>query len=181
MLEITILGPESYDSDKEEFVREEYMTLSLEHSLVAISKWESKWEKPFLGEEPKTDEQTIDYIKAMTLTPNVPDEMYDHLSSDDYKKISSYIGAKMTATWFAEDKSQTKTKKEVVTSEIIYYWMIQMTIPFEFENWHLNRLLTLIQVCNRKNQPDKKMSKADRMAKNRALNEARKAKYNTSG
>ena len=180
MLEIVIPAVEEWDEAKEEFITTEEQKLTLEHSLVSLSKWESKWCKPFLSQDIKTDEETIDYIKCMTLTPNVDPSVYDYMSNDIREQINKYIAAPMTATWFSEDK-QGKRNSEQITSELIYYWMVSLNIPFECQEWHLNRLLTLVRVCNVKNQPSKKMSKKDVMSRNKALNMARRKRLNTKG
>lgn len=179
MLKITIPKSEQFDERTSEFVVHSEVTVELEHSLVSLSKWESKWEKPFLGEEAKTDEQTIDYVKFMCLDPDVPEEVFSRFTTEMFQQVSDYIQASMTATWFKEDKG--KPSREVITSEIIYYWMIQSNVPVEFQYWHLNRLITLLKVCSHKNKPPEKMNARDAAAKQRALNEARKAKYKTSG
>lgn len=154
--------------------------LQLEHSLVSVSKWESKWNKPFLSKnEEKTPEQLLDYIKCMTLTQNVNPEVYKYIPTDVMKAISKYIEAPMTATTFREDDS--KKNNEIITNEIIYYWMVSFNIPFECQKWHLNRLLTLIRVCSIKNAPQKKMSAREIMSRNKALNKARRAQLNTRG
>ena len=180
MLLIEIPIPEGWDEVKEEFVPAEVKTLSLEHSLVSLSKWESKWNKPFLGKDEKTFEETLDYIKCMTLTKNVGPSVYEHLTSENIKQINEYIGAKMTATTFSQEPGGKKNS-EIITSELIYYWMIALQIPFECQKWHLNRLLTLIRVCNIKNQPPKKMSRREIMSRNAALNAARRKQLNTNG
>ena len=180
MLEITIPATELWDERNEEFITAKEQTLRLEHSLVSLSKWESKWCKPFLSKTNKSDEEIIDYIRCMTLTQNVPDEVYRCLTDDNIRKINEYIDAPMTATWFHEDKTKG-TSREQTTSELIYYWMIALNIPFECQKWHLNRLLTLIRVCNIKNQPPKKMSKRDIMSRNAALNAARRKQLSTKG
>ena len=147
MLEITIKSCELFDEEKEEFITIPEQTIKLEHSLVSLSKWESKWCKPFLSKEDKSYEETIDYIKCMTLTQNVNPIIYGLIDRDSMKQITKYIEAPMTATTFYDDKN-SKHSREIVTAELIYYWMISLQIPFECQKWHLNRLLTLIKVCS---------------------------------
>ena len=181
MLEIVVpLTPEGWDEDKQEFIEPKVAVLQMEHSLISLSKWESKWCRSFFSKQEKTFEETIDYFKCMTLTKNVDPEVYSKLTQFNISEISKYIEAPMTATYFAEDKHQ-KPNKETVTSELIYYWMISLGIPFECQKWHVNRLLTLIRVCNIKNQPPKKMSKREIMSRNAALNAARRKQYNSKG
>jgi len=180
MLKITVPNTEFYDEIKEEFIFSKEQTLQLEHSLVSLSKWEAKWCKPFMSKEDKTDEETLDYIRCMTITQNICDNTYRAINSNIIEKVVDYIDAPMTATVF--QKTNTKTpNREIVTSELIYYWMIAMNIPFECQKWHLNRLLTLINVCNIKNQPSKKMSKREIMERNKALNASRRNSLNTKG
>lgn len=181
MLQITIpLSPEAWDEAKEEFVPGESITLNLEHSLVSLSEWESKWCKPFLTKNEKTYEETLDYIKFMTVSPNVEPDVYEHLSMHNISQINKYIAAPMTATTFRED-DKSKTSRKIVTSELIYYWMIALNIPFECQSWHLNRLLTLIRVCNEENKPRDKMSGNKLLERNAALNAARRKQLNTKG
>jgi len=182
MLQITIpLSPEGWDEEKQEFVEPRTKVLQLEHSLVSLSKWESKWCKPFFSKKEKTEEETIDYIKCMTITQNVDPEVYDHLTPSIVKQIEEYIEAPMTATYFSDDKSRGRGTSEQITAELVYYWMIALNIPFECQKWHINRLLTLIRVCNIKNQPPKKMSRREIMSRNAALNAARRKQLNTKG
>jgi len=180
MLSITIPEQEFWDDRKQEFVSVKEQTIRLEHSLVSLSKWESKWHKPFLSKQGMTTEETIDYIKCMTLTQNVPNNVYYALTQENVEEVTKYIQNPMTATTFGPSHSN-KRNTEIITSEVIYYWMIALNIPFECQKWHLNRLLTLIQVCNIKNQPAKKMSKSALMARNKALNDARRKQFHTKG
>lgn len=181
MLEITIPATELWDERIEKFVYTKAYTLRLEHSLVSLSKWESKWGKPFLSKHRMTFEETIDYVKCMTLTQNVDPDAYNFLSESNLKQIEDYIEKPMTATTFLPEEGKGGSNGEQVTAELIYYWMIALNIPFECQKWHLNKLLTLIKVCNIKNQPPKKMSKKDILSRNAALNAQRRKKYNTKG
>lgn len=179
MLEITIPANECWDERTQTFVIIKEQTLRLEHSLVSLSKWESKWCKSFFAREDKTYEETIDYIRCMTLNTYVEPDVYNYLTDENIKQIGDYISAPMTATTFSDNKKGGS--REQITSELIYYWMVSFNIPFECQKWHLNRLLTLIKVCNIKNQPLKKMSKGEIMSRNAALNAARRKQYNTRG
>jgi hypothetical protein len=180
MLQITIPAVEQWDERKQEFITTKEQTLQLEHSLVSLSKWESKWCKPFLTKQEKTFEETLDYIKCMTITQNVDPEVYNYLTNENIEAVNNYINAPMTATYFSDDKT-AKPSREQITAELIYYWMIALNIPFECQKWHLNRLLTLIKVCNIKNQPPKKRSKKEIISRNAALNAARRKRLNTRG
>lgn len=180
MLQITIPAREMWDEQNNEFVYTNEQTLQLEHSLISLSKWESKWNKPFLSKESKTYEETLDYVKCMTLTQKVSPEIYANLTDENMRDIQRYIEAPMTATTFSEEKN-TKGNREIVTSELIYYWMIALGIPLECEKWHLNRLLTLVRVCNIKNSPPKKMGKNAIMSRNASLNAARRKRLNSKG
>ena len=179
MLKITIPAIEQYDEVNNEFITSKEQILQLEHSLVSLSKWETKWCKPFLSKEKKTIEETIDYIRCMTITQNVEPKVYNLVTSENIKQVNDYIEATMTATTFSNEKKTIS--REIFTSEIIYYWMIAHNVPFECQKWHLNRLLTLINVCNIKNAPPKKTSKKDLMRRNSALNEARRKSLNNEG
>lgn len=181
MLTITVPGPdEVFDEGTKEFTTQGDVVLELEHSLVSLSKWESKFEKPFLDRGDKTSEEVLGYIKAMVLTPDVPEEVFHRLSEENIKSINAYIDAKMTATWFNEPPGP-KTNREIITSELVYYWMTVFHIPFECETWHLNRLFTLIKICNLKQEKPKKMSRSQIAARNRELNARRKAELGTTG
>lgn len=180
MLTITIPATEEFNESTGEFLYSREQTLQMEHSLLSISKWESKWCKPFLSKQDKTYEETIDYIKCMTLSKNIDDSIYRCLTQENLEAINEYIGAPMTATYFSNHERGGRNSEQI-TSELIYYWMITLQIPFECQKWHINRLLTLIRVCNVKNQPPKKMSKREIMSRNAALNAARKQQMNTKG
>lgn len=181
MLQITIPAAEMWDSRKREFVYTREQTLQLEHSLVSISKWESKWCKSFLFTEKKTYEESIDYVRCMTLTQNVSPEVYNNLTNDNIEQINDYIKAPMTATTFSKDNRPHKNSGEIITAEVIYYWMVTLRISKDYEKWHLNRLMTLIRVCEAKNQKPTKKNRADIYAQNRALNAARRKQLNTKG
>ena len=180
MLQITVPVGELWDEKHQEFLYTKEQTLQLEHSLVSISKWESKWEKAFLGKEEKTFDETIDYVKCMTLTQHVDQRIYLVLTDDNIQSVNRYIEASMTATYFSKEDDR-KFSRETITAELIYYWMISLGIPFECQKWHLNRLLTLIRVCNIKNQPPKKRSRKEIMNRNAVLNAARKKQLHTNG
>ena len=179
MLEITIPETELFDG-VETFIPVKEQTLRLEHSLVSLSKWESKWHKPFLSKKRRTMEESIDYVRCMTLTQNVDPSVYKAITPAILREVEAYIDAPMTATTFHNMKKST-TGEPKVTAEIIYYWMICHNIPFECQKWHLNRLLTLINVCNAKNQKPQKISRAEQIAFNKQLNAANKKKWNTRG
>lgn len=180
MLQVIIPASEQWDELKQEFIYTKEKTLQLEHSLISISKWESRWCKSFFSKQDKTYEETIDYIKCMTLTPNVNSDVYTCITNDNIKQINDYISAPMTATYFSNN-GENKSNRETITSELIYYWMIALNIPFECQKWHINRLLTLVQICNIKNKPPKKMNKREIMNRNAALNASRRKQLNTKG
>lgn len=186
MLKLTIPANELWDDNKECFIVIKETRLLLEHSLISISKWEAKWKKPFLNTD-KTSEELIDYIRCMTITPNVDPTTYFGITSKEQRIILEYIKDPYTATTFREDKNnpnavrKSESLQKRITSEEIYYWMIANGIPFECEKWNLNRLLTLIRICNIKNQPEKKMSKKDAAAYRNSLNASRRAKMHTKG
>lgn len=180
MLEITLQKLEWFDERTQEFITYPEVVVNLEHSLVSLSKWESKWEVPYLTDKVKTDEQIIDYVRCMVVG-DIPPALDTRLTMADGQAITSYIEAKMTATWFNEPTVRGRKSTETITAELIYYWMVAHTIPFECQHWHLNKLLTLVRVCSAKNQPEKKRPKQDVIAQQRSLNEQRKAQMNTKG
>lgn len=180
MLTIHIPGAEFFDEATETFVETKEQVLQLEHSLLSISKWESKWKKPFLGRDEKTTEEQLDYIKCMTVTPNVKPETYAALTRENLEAIRDYIQDPMTATTFNE-RARGRSNHHVITSEELYYQIAANQIPFEVQKWHLNRLLVLLRIFSVKNQPPKKMSKKAWASQQRSLNAARRAKLGTSG
>lgn len=173
---IVIPATELWDAKNNIFIYTKEQTIVIEHSLVSISKWESKWHKPFLSKEKKTNEETIDYVRCMTLTQNVDEAVYKCLTNENLKEIRDYIDDSMTATWFNEEKQNRSSSKQI-TSELLYYYMISYNIPMECQKWHLNRLITLIKVCNEENKPKKKMSKKELYSRNAAINAARRKKH----
>lgn len=186
---ITVPEKEFFNEETQKFINIKETKLVLEHSLLSVSKWEAKWKKPFLVEKAlDTNEKILDYFRCMTIQPaNVDPLVYLAMTVDNVQDIMNYINDPMTATWFGEDKNDKKKtfkgrkpKKEILTSEVIYWQMIALQIPIEFQKWHLNRLTTLIRVCNAKNNPEK-MSKKDILAQNAALNKARRAKMHSKG
>ena len=179
MLKLVLPPIELFDEQKHEFVTLEGYTLELEHSLVSLSKWESIFEKPFLGPEKKSTDEILGYVWAMVLN-DVPRDVIKRLDDSHMDQVNAYIEAKMTATWFTKEPKQRQTG-EVITSELIYYWMISLNIPMECQYWHLNRLFTLIRVFNVKSQKPKKMSRGELLARNRELNAQRRAQLGTKG
>lgn len=175
-------GYELFDPVKNEFVPvagiDHELVLHLEHSLVSLQKWEEKYHKSFLSTTDKSEEESKYYVYCMCIE-DVPEYIFDFLTAENYREISKYLEDPHTATTIKQDNS--KRSREIITAEIIYYWMTALQIPAEYRYWNLNQLLTLIQVCNIKNQPPKKMGKKDMVNSNRALNAARKKKLGTHG
>lgn len=180
MLTIFVGETEHFDESTGEFVLSGGVPLELEHSLVSLSKWESFWEVPFLSNESKSTEQIVSYVKCMTLTPDFPEELYSELSPRNFTQINEYLEKKHTATWFS-DEPKGRRNSETITSELIYYWLTAFQIPFEVETWNINRLFTLIRIANAKNQKPKKAGRAETAARNRQLNNQRRAAMNTRG
>lgn len=180
MLTITTPRTELFDEKLNRFIYIESETLTLEHSLIAVSKWEAKWCVPFFGNKDRTSEQTLDYIRCMCMSKVKDDRIFDFMPKDTLAEIVEYIESKQTATWFS-DKGNKRRGREIITSELVYYWMILYNIPFECQKWHINRLLTLIRICSEKQKPAKKMSAAEMMRQQNDLNAARCAALHTSG
>jgi hypothetical protein len=180
MLQLTIPAVELFDEFTQTFINTKATVLTMEHSLVSLSKWESKWCKPFLEKVEKTDAETLDYISSMTITQNVDPSVFIYLPNDTIDQVQNYIGLPMTATVISKNHMRNSSR-EVITAEIIYYWMVSLNIPFECQKWHLNRLLTLINVCNIKNGPQKKMGQREIMRRNTDLNAQRRAALESKG
>jgi hypothetical protein len=181
MLTIVVSGEEMFDNEKSKFVRTmDDQVLELEHSLVSLSKWESKYEKPFLAAGEKTPDQILSYIHFMVISPGVSPEILSHLDQENLHQINAYIESKQSATTFGIMPDR-KGRGETVTSELIYYWMTAFEIPWEAQHWHLNRLFSLIRICNVKQQKPKKMSRSEIAARNRELNAQRRAELGTKG
>ena len=179
MLEITTVSRSLFDESTNRFIEfEGGETVVLEHSLRSISKWESKWCVPFIKNSEKTGEQALDYIRCMVVSGEFPEPLEYSLTNEQLNKITEYIGAKMSATVITHQ--EPSRNQEIITAELVYYWMTVLNIPFECERWHFNRLMMLIQVANAKNNP-KKMSKKDALARQREINEQRRKQYNTTG
>lgn len=179
MLTITVPKSEQFNNRTGEFLYTKETVLSLEHSLVSVAKWESKWHKPFLGQGEKSNEEILDYIKCMTISQNVDPLVFLALTQENINDIRDYINNPMTATTFSDQNK--RPGREIITAEIIYYWMISMSIPFECRKWHLNSLLALIHTVGLKNQPKKKMSKSAAMKQQHTLNASRLARSGGTG
>ena len=183
MLTLDIAGTELFDESSNRFISQPGFTVTLEHSLVSLSKWESIWKIPFLSQEDLPQEQLLNYIDCMILSPDNVTNLFTRLTQDQMQLITDYISDTQSATTIHETSSGSH-RKEVVTSEVIYYWMVALTIPFECQHWHINRLINLIRITNIKNAPESKtpkMSRAELSARNRELNAQRRAKYGTKG
>lgn len=179
MLKLTI-SDEYYDEETETFLDVDVVELCLEHSLLALSKWESWVNKPFLSKTEKTNHEVRLYVEAMIISDNHPPDVIQRLSQSNLEAVNEYIGSTQSATTFGT-MPEVKGRGETITSELIYYWMVAFNIPFECERWHLNRLFSLIRICNLKNSKPKRMSRQELAERNRALNEQRKQELNTRG
>lgn len=180
MLTIRVPLAEKFNDDTQMWEVSESAVLELEHSLASVSKWEQTFEKPFLNSEDKSPEETIAYIMMMAVDPKTPPELFARLTDENIKEINEYVGAKMTATWFREDKNQ-RPSREVITAEVIYHWMIQHSVWLEAEHWHINKLLTLLRVCTEKSKPPKKMNRREQIAERQRLNAKRIAERGGRG
>lgn len=181
MLRIIIEGEELYDEKENLFVEPiNDVIVDLEHSLISLSKWESKYQKPFLSSSEKTDKEIVDYLEAMVITPNLDPDVFKRCSSDQIVQIQEYIDSSQSATTFGM-MPEHQGPGEVITSELIYYWMVAFNIPFECQNWHLNRLFALIRICNIKNSKPRQMSRHEMAQRHHDLNRQRREALGTSG
>ena len=181
MIRISTPSGEYYDDRRQEFVTVTGQTVLLEHSLRSLAKWEARWKKPFLSKNEKTRAESIDYVRCMAVTPNIDPSIFETLTDASLAQINQYINDPMTATTFSNRNQTKKPSREIITAELIYYWMVALQIPFECQDWHLNRLLTLIHVCEVKNQPKKKINQRDAASERTRLNRARRAQLGTPG
>lgn len=179
MLTIVIEEQDGFDESLNKFVKQPRVKLSLEHSLVSLAKWESRYHKAFLSRDDKSIEETLYYIKCMTITQNVDDKVYGRIDQSIINKVTTYIENPMTAMKFP--KKEGPGSREIVTADIIYYWMVSFNIPLECQKWHLNRLLALIKVCSIRNQPPKKMSRSELLRRQKELNAQRRSRLNSPG
>lgn len=181
MLQITIPAERGFNEITEEFVSFPAVTLRLEHSLISIQKWEAKWHKSYLNNKEFTAEEQLDYIRCMSIDSNFDASIFNRLRISDYEKIRDYIANPMTATVIHRRKDQSSSSGQFVTAELIYYWMTEFGIPFECNKWHINQLLTLIEVCSIKQSPGKKMNKREAAMMRAAANESRRKRLGTRG
>lgn len=184
MLLITLEGDEVFNEETQEFSSVGDIDLHLEHSLVSLSKWESKHEVPFLGPQEKTSEQILDYIICMIQDPLIPEDLFNRMKQNQVNQIQEYINSPQSATTFTKDPYE-RPSREVITSELIYYWLAAFQISFEVETWHLNRLFALVRIAhiksNESQKGGQKIPKHDIARRNRELNAQRRAQYDTSG
>lgn len=179
MIRIRIPAGEFFDEDTNKFITIKETTLEFEHSLISLSKWESKWKKPFLGKAQRTDAETLDYIRAMCLNRDPDPNAFLAMTPAQISELGDYIADTMTATTIRETGS--RGGREIITAEIIYFWMVTLQIPFECQKWHLNRLITLVRVINEKNKPAKKIPRSEMINRNRSLNAQRRQRHNSKG
>jgi hypothetical protein len=180
MLKLFVAGTEYFDDETQTFETVGGVEIELEHSLLSVSKWESKFQKPFLSRTQRTREEVLAYVEAMIVTPDYPLDIIGRLDQDNLEAINKHIESKESATTFGS-MPERPGRGEVITAELVYYWMVAFNIPFECERWHLNRLFALIRICNIKNSKPTKMSRHEVLARNRELNAKRKAEFNTRG
>jgi hypothetical protein len=181
MLRLLVDAQELFDEETQTFIMAGGFVIELEHSLLALSKWESKFEKPFLGQEEKTSEEILAYIEMMIVSPDPSDGVLQKLSQEHFEEIRRYVDSRQSATTFRENRNRPQSRKQTISAELIYFWMISYKIPLECETWHLNRLFSLLRICEIQNTPQKKRSAREIAAERRTLNEQRRAELGTRG
>jgi len=181
MIKITIPPSELWDDNRQEFITiTEPIIIPMEHSLVSIHEWEKQWHKPFLKKFPKkTTDETVSYLACMSLRDDVDPKVFYAIPKGEMERINKYIEDPMSAR--TKSSGQRSAKRETITAELIYFWMFTYNIPYECREWHLNSLLSLIELCSIKNTPPKKMSASQKYAKYNALNNARRKAFHTKG
>lgn len=184
MLQLQIPPSELFDEESSKFTTVPGINLDLEHSLLSLSKWESKFQKPFLDGKQKTPEELMGYVECMVVGGCDSSDWIPQLTQEDFTRIKTYIESPESATTFGE-MPERRGPKEIVTAELIYYWLVAFNIPWEAEKWHLNRLFALIRVCNIKNQQANgkapKMSPAAAREQRARINRERREKHGTTG
>lgn len=180
MLKIVIDGTENFNNNTQTFHQLDDIVIELEHSLVSVAKWESIYQKAFLSDNKKTSDEIFEYFKNMIVRCNADLDVLDKCSQENFNKIQEYIDSNQSATTFGS-MPERRGPGEIITSELIYYWMIAFNVPFECQFWHLNRLFSLIRICNIKNSKPKKMSRTEIAQRNSELNAKRKAELGTKG
>ena len=178
MLQLKLPKIRLFKEATEEYVYYEPLTVKLEHSLISIQRWESKWHKSFLSAESLTQEELFDYIRCMSLNPDIDPTFVSRLTPDDFNKIREYMNEPMTATVIHRSKPRGG-RPPIITAELIYYWMTAYNIPFECSKWHIKQLLTLVEVCSVKSNPGGKTRGT--AAERAAMNKARRAKTGSKG
>ena len=181
MISFVISPEELWDHKNEVFVHKAPVMIHLEHSLRAISKWEARYCKPFIGKKEWTASEMLDYVRCMCLDDSIDPAVFLSLSAKQMEAVQAYIDLPMTATWFSNNEQRVGNRGSAVTSELIYFWMSSYGIDWQAQDWHLNRLMTLIRICSEKNKPPKKMPKGAAAARQRALNAKRLKKSHTGG
>ena len=174
VLDLYVPGKEFWNSELQEFIYTKDITLHLKHSLVSLTRWEQHYKRRFLDDGPKNEEEYRFYIQCMTLNKDVDPLVYTVLQEDDIKKVTDYLHDSMTATTLPK-QNNNRSNSEKLSSELIYYYMSALNIPFECEKWFLNNLIILISIASIKNNPQQKKSKPS-WSSIRALNAARNAK-----
>lgn len=186
-LKIKFPKTEYFDENSQRFITLEPIELRFEHSLYAISKWESVIKKPFFPSnkgDTMTNEELLFYIQCMIMDESFePKELLYRLDEETITKLKDYISDNMTATWFNDSRKVNivgKPHKEAVTSEMIYYYMFSLGIPIYCEHWPITRLTTLIRIFAVKND-NKPMSRREEAVSRTELNRLRREALHSKG